>query len=173
MNLRISHLLTLTLAAVSVPCLAQAGTGSVTFYSIGLSARDELRDAVVPVGAFSFTGWLFDGDHRMAHAQPGRFLTFHLPAGVHKFTVPYRSKAPRKTALQLTVEDGGHYYVRLDAKYINGVILPIMFLDSGIQEVSSDQALQQAGKYKRIDLKRIDPSVRAELDASPSLPIEN
>ena len=48
---------TLALTAVAIPCLAQ--TGTVTFYSIGLSAKQQVKVAVVPVGTVPFTGWLF------------------------------------------------------------------------------------------------------------------
>ncbi len=174
MNLRVLHLLTPALLALSMPCFAQMGKGTVTFYSIGLSATDQLKDAVIPVGTGPFTGWLFDGVQKMAHAQRGRFITFHLTAGEHVFTVPYHSDRPGETALRLAVEDGGRYCVRLSAKYKSGSILvPLYWLDSQIEQVSCPQALTEAGSHKRIDLKRIDPAVRADLDNSPSFTIEN
>jgi hypothetical protein len=68
---------------------------------------------LIPVGTAPFTGWLFDGEQKVAHAQAGRFMSFRLVVGEHKFTVPYKSKGPGKTALHLKVENGGHYCVRL------------------------------------------------------------
>ena len=137
MNLHSSYLLPLVLAAIAMPCRAQ--TGRVTFYSIGLSAKQQVKDAVIPVGTAPFTGWLFDGSQRMMHAQSGRFMTFHLAAGEHQFTVPYHSSGPGKTTLHLRV-NGGHYCVRLSAKYVNTVVLPFRFLDSQVEQVSCQQA---------------------------------
>ena len=86
MNFTISHLLTLALIAAATSCIAQ--TGTVTFYSIGMSANEVVKDAVVPVGTAPFTGWLFDGNKRLAHFQRGRFVSFRLAEGEHQFTVP-------------------------------------------------------------------------------------
>ena len=172
MILRISRFLTLTLVAVAIPCLAE--TGTVTFYSIGLQAKQQLKDAVVPVGVAPFTGWLFDGNQKMAHAQRERFMIFHLAAGEHRFTVPYDSKGPGKTALHLEVEGGGHYCIRLSAKYKSGsLLLPVSFLNSQIEQVACQQALKEAGSYKSIDVKRVDPAVQTELESSPNFPKDN
>lgn len=167
MFLRVSHLLLLAFVAVEVPCFAQ--TGTVTFYSIRLSAKQEVKAAVVPVGTVPFTGWIFDGNQRLAHAQGGRFMSFHLAAGEHLFTVPYHSNHPGKTTLHLKIEANDHYCVRLSAKYISGSLLvPVAYVDSQIEEVSCQQALKEAGNFKPIDTKRIDPAVRTELESSTS-----
>lgn len=172
MNLPISHLLTLALIAAATPCIAQMGT--VTFYSIGLSAKDAVKDAVVPVGTVPFTGWLFDGDQRLAHVQRGRFVSFHLAEGEHQFTVPYHSNRPGKTVLNLKVESDGHYCVRLYAKYVSGsVLVPVAYFDSQIEQVSCQQALKEAGSYRPIDLKRVDPAAQTKLEDSPSFPTWN
>ncbi len=172
MNLPISHLLTLALLAAATPCIAQ--TGTVTFYSIGLSAKDAVKDTVVPVGTFPFTGWLFDGDQRLAHVQGGRFVSFHLAEGEHQFTVPYHSNRPGKTVLNLNVESDGNYCVRLYAKYVSvPVLAPVAYVDSQIEQVSCQQALKEAESYKPIDLTRVDPVAQTKLDSSPSFPKGN
>jgi photosystem II stability/assembly factor-like uncharacterized protein len=164
--------LTLALTAVAIPCLAQ--TATVTFYSIGLSAKQQVKVAVVPVGTVPFTGWLFDGNQRMAHAHRESFMTFHLAAGEHQFTVPYDSKGAGKTTLHLKVEDGGRYCIRMSARYKSGSpLVPLAFLDSQIEQVSCQQALKEAGDYKPIDVKRVDSAVRAEFESSPSFPKDN
>jgi hypothetical protein len=172
MNLRVSHLLLLVLIAATTPCFAQ--TGTVTFYSIGLSVKERLKDTIVPVGIVPFTGWLFDGDQRLAHAQGGRLMSFRVTAGEHQFTVPYHSNRPGKTVLHLKVESDGNYCVRLYAKYVSATALvPVMYVNSQIEQVSCQQASKEAGSYKPIDLKRVDPAVRAELENSSSFPKEN
>lgn len=173
MNLRVLLLLPLAFFAVAMPCPAQ--TGTVTFYSIALSAKQEIRDAVMPVGTAPYTGWLFDGDQRMAHAQRGRFMTFQLAAGEHQFTVPYHSNGLGKTTLHLKIEDGDHYCIRLSAKYLSGSpFLPVVaLLDSQIDLVTCQQALKEAGSYKPIEVKRVDPAVRKELESSLSFPNDN
>ncbi len=174
MNVRLLQLVALVLLAASGPCFAQTGTGTVTFYSPGLSTKEALKVTVVPAGTTTFTGWLFDGDQILAHVQRDRIFTFHLAAGEHKFSAPYGSKGPVKTPLHFTIEPGGHYCFRLSAKYKSGSILvPLAFLHSQIEEVSCQQAQQEAGGYKRIDLKRVDPAVRSELDGSSGFPNEN
>jgi hypothetical protein len=172
MNLRISHLLPLALIAAATPCFAQ--TGTVTFYSIGLSVKEAVKDSVIPVGTVPFTGWLFDGDQRLAHVQGGHLMSFRVTAGEHQFTVPYHSNRHGKTVLHLKVESGGNYCVRLYAKYVSATALvPVMYVDSQIEQVSCQQASTEAGSYKPIDIKQVDPAVRAELENSPSFPKDN
>ncbi len=106
-------------------------------------------------------------------------MSFQLPAGPHDFTVPYKSKGPGKKlcqpmdCLHVDVETGGHYCVRLSAKDTNMIVVPIMFLDSRIERVSCQEAVQEAGEFKRIDLNRVEPALRPELDASPKFPQTN
>jgi len=134
-----------------------------------------MKDSLVPVGTVPFTGWLFDGNQRLAHVQSGRLMGFHVAPGEHLFTVPYHSKRPgTKTVLNLKVEPEGKYCVRLYAKYVSGsVLVPIMYVDSHIEQVPCLQASKEAGSLKPIDVKRVDPAVRAELESSPSFPRDN
>jgi hypothetical protein len=156
-----------------------AQTGTVTFYSIDLSVKKQVKTALAPVGTVAFTGWLFDGDERLAHATRGRFMSFQLLAGPHDFTALYKAKGPGNKpcqsmdCLHLEVESGGHYCVRLSAKDKNMIVVPIVFLDSRIEQVSCQEASQEASKYKRIDLKRVEPPIRSALDASPDFPRQN
>jgi hypothetical protein len=170
---RISMMLPLALIAISMPCLAQ--TGIVTFYSTKLTAAQEIRDYFVPVGTGApFTGWVFDGKQKMVHAQGGRFMTFHLAAGEHQFSAHYHSKNAGTDVAHLNVKEGGHYCIRLSAKYVSGsVFAPIAFLDSQVQEVSCQHALEEAGSYKPIDAKRVDPALRTKFEPSPSFPKDN
>ena len=173
-----AYVLALALLGFVLPSGAQ--TGTVTFYSINLSIKKQVKTALAPVGTVPFGGWLFDGnDKRMAHASRGRFMSFQLPAGPHDFWAPYRSKGPGKEpcqplgCLHLDVESGRHYCVRLSAKDVNPIVVPLMYLHSRIEQVSCQEAFQEAGMYKRIDLKRIEPALRSVLDASPDFPREN
>jgi hypothetical protein len=170
-------LLAMAILGSVFPSSAQSGT--VTFYSIELSAKKQVAVALTPVGTVPFTGWLCDGDKRMVHATRGRFMSFQLPAGPHDFTVPYKSKGPGqkpcrpRDCLRLEVESGRHYCVRLSARDVNPIVVPIGFVDSQIEQVSCRDASQEAGKYRRIDLKRVEPALRPVLDASPDFPREN
>lgn len=169
----------LTLGFLGSVCPAAAQMGTITFYSIDVSAKKGVEIALTPVGTVAFTGWLFDGDKSLAHATRGRFMTFRIPAGPHNFTVPYKSKGPGKKpcrpvdCLHLDVESGTHYCVRLSARDVNPIVVPIMFLDSRIEQVSCKDAAREAGKYKQLDPKRVDPAVRSALDTSPDFPREN
>ena len=162
----------LAISCLALPVAAQ--TGTVTFYSYALTPKQQAKAAVVPVGTTSFTGWLYDGDRRMAHASRGRFMTFQLATGGHDFFTSYKSNRPGKTSLHLDVESGGHYCVRLSAKYVSPTPgLLIAFVDSKIEQISCQQAVQEAGDYKQIHPKRVETAVRAELDTSSTFPREN
>ncbi|HYL78517.1 MAG TPA: hypothetical protein VEU96_30270 [Bryobacteraceae bacterium] len=162
----------LAITCFVLPCAAQ--TGTVTFYSYALTPKQQAKAAVVPVGTASFTGWLYDGNKKMAHASRGRFMTFQLAAGGHDFVTSHKSNRPGKNSLHLDIESGGHYCVRLSARYVSPTPgLLIAFVESKIDQISCQQAVQEAGDYKRIDLKRVEPAVQAELDTSSTFPREN
>jgi hypothetical protein len=167
----------LALLAATIPASAQPGF--VTFYSISLSAKKQVKVALAPTGTVAFTGWLLDGDKKMAHATRGRFMTFQLPQGIHDFGAYYKVGDPRTRTcpavdcLHLNVESGKHYCVRLSAKDRNAIVVPIMFLDSRIEQVSCQVAFEEAGKYKQTDLKRVEPAFASTLDSSPEFPKDN
>ena len=156
-----------------------AQTGTVVFYSIDLSATKQVQTALAPVGTVAFTGWLFEDYQRVAHATRGRFMKFQVPTGPHNFSVPYKSTGPGTKpcqpmdCLHLEVEEGKEYCVRLSARDVNPIVVPIMLLDSRIEQVSCREASQEAGKYKPLDLKRVDPIFRSALDPSSNFPLEN
>src|SRR3984957_15344026 len=167
--MKMRPVLLLALAFLGFVFPSGAQTGTVTFYSINLSAKKQVKTALAPVGTVPFTGWLFDSDKRLAHATRGRFMSFDLPAGPHDCTVRYKSKGPGKKpcqpmdCLHLEVESGRHYCVRLSAKDVNPIVVPIMFVASRIQRAACREASQEAGEYKRIDLKRVEPALRSAL----------
>jgi hypothetical protein len=89
----------------------------VTFYSYALTVKQQLQAVAKEIGVTgSFTGWLYDGDKRMAHAARGRFMTFQVTAGDHDFKISFSSRRPGSEPLHLVIEAGKHYCVRLSAK---------------------------------------------------------
>jgi hypothetical protein len=166
------HLLTLALVATALPCCAQ--TGTVTFYSIEADTARQFADALIPFGKAPFTGLLYDGSQQMAHAHGGRFVTFRLSVGDHEFSASYRSLVPGDPSLHLNVEDGSHSCVRLSANYKSGsVVMPLAVFHSVIQQVPCSEALQEAGKYRPLEMKRVDATVRMKLESSPTFPEDN
>jgi hypothetical protein len=157
-------------AACAFPCAAQ--TGTVTFYSYATTVKEQVESAPGG-GTLSFVGWLYDGTRKMAHTSRGRFMTFKVSEGEHNFGITFSSKKPGKTSLPLMVESGKHYCVRLSAKNLTPLLVPIAVLDLKIQQVSCTQAVQEASTYKRIDLKRVEPALQADLDAAASFPQED
>jgi hypothetical protein len=145
------------------PCLAQ--TGTVTFYTPANSVKSATA-GLLPRSQQPFTGWLFDGPQRLAHVRSGRFITFHLAPGAHAFTVPWHSTRPGKDTLVINVEDGGQHCVRLSARMTNFELIPYERLNSQIEEVPCQQAQNEAAHLKAIDIKRVDPAVRGELDSA-------
>ena len=156
------------IAALSVtPCLAQ--TGTLTFYTPGNSVKSAAA-GVLPRSQQPFTGWLFDGSQPLAHVRPGRFMTFHLKPGAHSFTVPWHSTQPGKEPLVINVEGGVQRCIRLSAKMTNLEVAPFQWLNSEIKDVPCQRAQSEAAHMKPIDIKRVDPAVRAELDPAKTFP---
>ena len=160
------------IAVLSTAC-GRAQTGTVTFYSQSLSAKSEaasiLPKSEQPFGGLQ-GGWVFDGPQRLARVRMGRFVTFRLVPGEHSFideSFTGRSKKP----LVIDVNDGGHYCVRLFAKMINLEIYGQW--DNQIEEVPCQRAQREAVHLKPLDIKRVDPAVRAELDSETTFPVEN
>lgn len=151
-------------------CFAQ--TGTVVFYTPGNSVKS-VAAGLLPRSQQPFTGWLFDGPQRLAHVQASRFMVFHLHPGIHTFTVPWHSTRPGKDQLVINVEDGGQYCVRLSAKVTNFEVIPFEWLNSQIEEISCQQAQREAANMKPIQIKRVDPAVRTELDPGTTFPSES
>jgi hypothetical protein len=167
-----AHLLFLVAAFLVLPCAAQ--TGTVTFYSYAPTVKQQFKAMATRVGTGAFTGWLYDGDKKMAHVSRGRFMTFQLVSGGHQFSISYKSKRPSDTSLHLDVEPGRHYCVRLSAKFVGldpGALVGIV--NGKIEQMACSQAVQEAGDYKRIELKRVDSAFQAEFDASLTFPQGN
>jgi len=160
-------LVALIAALHAAPCFAQ--TGTVTFYTPGNSAKT-VATGFLPKSEQPFTGWLFDGSRRLVHVQPGRFISFRLNPGAHSFTVPWHSARPGKEALVINVEAGGEYCVRLYAKMTNFEVVPFQWMKSQIEETPCQRAQREAARMKPIEIKRVDPAVRAELDPATSFP---
>ena len=156
---------------LSVPsCFAQ--TGTVTFYTPGNTVKS-VAASLLPRSQQPFTGWLFDGTQRLAHVSPGRFMTFHIDQGEHTFTVPWRPTKPGKDHILINVESGGQYCVRLYAIMTNFEVIPYERSNSQIEEVPCQQAQREAAHMKPIEIKRVDPAVRAELDPATNFPSES
>jgi hypothetical protein len=162
--LRIALIAILSVAS----CLAQ--TGTVTFYSSGASAKN-VATAFVPKSEQPFGGlqggWLFDGPQRLARVRMGRFVTFHLNPGQHSFT-DAGPTGPSKKPLVIDVKDGGQYCIRLYAKMVNlGVYAQ---WENQIEEVPCQRAQREAAHLKPVEIKRVDPAVRAELYPATTFP---
>ena len=158
------RLLLLAITVLGPSCAAQIG--SVTFYSPPKTVKEGLKHSVSPAGEISFTGWLYDGDQKLAHASAGRFMTFHLAAGEHTFTVPWKPTGPGKTKLRLDIQEGAHYCVRLSAKYLSPVLVPAMRRDSQIKQIDCQAAAEESRTAKPLGEERVDPAMRSKLDAA-------
>jgi hypothetical protein len=169
MHLRTLFSFTVALVTFALPCCAQ--TGTVTFYFAQPGIGQEVADGVLPVGQVPFTGFLYDGSQRMARARGGRFVIFRLPVGEHQFSASYRSLDPGDPAVHLNLADGGSYCVRLSATSKSGSpFIPLGVAHSVIMQVPCDKALKEAGKYKALELKRIDPVASVKMVSSRTFP---
>lgn len=174
-RLNVKRLVWWCLVAAAFPvlsCVAQ--TGTVTFYSYAPSVKQQFKAIATRHSTGAFTGWLYDGEKRMARASRGRFMTFQLPSGGHEFSISYKSSRPSDTHLHLEIESGGSYCIRLSAKFIAldpGAVVGVV--KGKIDQIPCSQALQEAGDYKRIDLKRVDSAFLANLGVSLTFPQAN
>jgi hypothetical protein len=161
MNLLFRLALIATFSAVC--CRAQ--TATVTFYSQSFSVKSEaaafLPKSEQPFGGLQ-GGWVLDGPQRLARVRAGRFVTFHLNPGEHSFT-DEGPTGPSQKALAINIKDGGQYCVRLFAKMVNLGVYGQW--ENQIEEVPCQRAQREASHLKPIEIKRVDPAVRAELDS--------
>src|SRR5665213_2104236 len=167
-----AHLLFLAAAFQVVPCAAQ--TGVVTCYSYASGVKQQIKAVTTRVATSTFTGWLWDGDKKMAHASRGRFMTFQLLPGGHEFSVSYKSNRPGDNPLHLGIEPGGHYCVRLSAKAVAldpGAVFAIVH--GKIEQIACSLAVKEAGSYERIEIKRVEFAFQGELDTSSAFPPAN
>jgi hypothetical protein len=158
--------LVLVSAFLISPCFAQ--TGTVTFYSYGASVKDEIPGTLPTVRPF--TGWLFDGQQRLAHAQDGHFVTFRLAVGRHSFTAALDSGKPGKEPVLVDVRDGQHSCFHLYSKVELDQALLFVGLAGKVKQMPCRDAALGAGKPKPLEAKRIDPAALAEVDASAAFP---
>jgi hypothetical protein len=149
------------------PCFAQ--TGTVTFYTYGASVKTQPAGTLPTVRPF--TGWLFDGQQRLAHARDGRFVTFRLATGQHSFTARLDTDKPGSERVLIDVRDGKHYCIHLYSRVILNSALLFVGLDSRLEPVPCRKAAQELGKLKPLEAKRIDPAVLGEVDASVAFPV--
>jgi hypothetical protein len=158
--------LTLFAALSATSCLAQ--TGTVIFYTPGISVKSEAA-VFLPKSQQPFSGWLSNGPQRLAHFRPGRFAIFHMNPGAYSFTV-LDTPGPARGALVINVKDGSRHCVRLFARMINvGVYAQ---WDNQIEEVPCERAEREAAHLKPIGIKRVDPAARADLDSTTTFPSE-
>ena len=169
MNLQIRFLFTVAFVTFALPCYGQ--TGTVAFYFAQPGIGQQVTDGVLPFGKVPFSGFLYDGSQRMAHAKGGRFVIFRLPVGEHQFSASYRSLDPGDPAVRLNLTDGGFYCVRLSATYKSGSpFLPVGVAHSVIEQVPCARALKETGNYKSLEPKRIDPAASLNMVSSQAFP---
>ncbi len=147
-------------------------TGTVTFYTPGNSVKS-VSAGLLPRSQQPFTGWLFDGTQRLAHVSPGRFMTFHLDPGAHTFTVPWHSTKPGKDQLLINVKGGGQV---LRPALRNHDQLRIDSLGTAQQPDRRSSMSASAARSRPHEAhrnKRVDPSVRIELDPVTTFPSES
>jgi len=160
----------ISLVAALSATASLAQTGTVTFYSRGISAKSEAA-VFVPKSEQPFGGlqggWLLDGAQRLARVRAGRFVTFHLSPGEHSFT-DAGPTGPSKKPLVINVKDGGQYCVRLFAKMINLEVYAQW--ENQIKEVPCHQAQREVAHLKPVDVKNVEPAVRTEFDLSKTFP---
>ena len=85
----------------------------------------------------------------------------------------WHSSRPGKEPLVINVEGGGRYCVRLYTKMTNFEVIPYEHLNSQIEEVSCQLAQSETAHMSPIEIKRVDPAVRAEFAPTATFPNES
>lgn len=159
------------IAALFTACCS-AQTATVTFYSQSLSVKSGAAFFLLPKSEQSFGGlpggWVLEGPQRLARVRSGRFATFKLNPGEHSFTDS--NAAGTSKPVVINAKGGGQYCIRLFARMINMGVLSIW--ENQIAEVPCELARREAAHLKPINIKRVDPAVRAEFDTAPIFPGE-
>lgn len=162
-----SILLRVSLFAIflGTDCLAQ--TGTVTFYSPGISLKSEAEGMLPTKSQQPFDGRLLEGTQKIVQFRHGRFAVFHLNPGTHSFNLrgPEGSDAG---PLVIDVENGGQHCIRLFSKMMN---LGGFYVEKNqIEEVPCPQAQREAAHLKPIESKRVSTEARSELDPATTFP---
>jgi hypothetical protein len=159
----------LTASLFGTSCLAQTGTGTVAFYSQGLSWKSEAA-STLPYSHQPFDGRLFDGTQELAAFRHGRFAVFHVDSGSHSFILRGPEGAD-SDPFAINIEDGSRRCIRLFSKMSN---LAGIYLEKNyIEEVPCQQAQREAAHLKPIEAKRVPAPARTRLDPATSFPNES
>lgn len=97
-------------------------------------------------------------------------MAFDLRPGEHTFTVPWHATRAGKDKLVIDIEADHQYCVELYATLMNFELVPYQRFYSHMEEVPCQQALQESPHLGPIEVKRVDPAVRNELDPSTIFP---
>ena len=98
-------------------------------------------------------------------------MTLRLTAGGHDFAATYKSK-PKKPDLHLDVEPGRHYCVRLSQIILSPTVL-IGFVYTKVEEIPCQDAVEEAGRSQPLDPRRIELTVRGDVETSVTFPRKN
>ena len=52
-------------------------------------------------------------------------------------------------------------------------MVPVAYIDTKVEEIPCQQAIEEAGRSQPLDLKRIEPAVRGDVEISATFPREN
>jgi hypothetical protein len=160
--LLISLGLFLSLPALTRTCSAQ--TATVTFYSFRVTAKDALKDSFATKGTMPFAGWIYDGNLPIADMVQDRFLSIEVPSGPHVFSGGYNPKnATRNPELQINIQEGHSYCIRLNQRFTSSPFLPVMHTHAQIADVSCQQALKEVRNTKPLEVKRVQTRYRGML----------
>ncbi len=154
---------------VATPCMAQ--TAKVTFYSPTMTRKEAAKILTVPVGTEPFTGWIYETDKKLANIWIGQFVTFNFDPGKHTFSSSKQPAKSPKSALELDLQKGETYCVRVTMKYENTVVVPLMaFSQARFTQIPCAQAKQEAERLKPLAKKRVDKAALENWDLSQKFP---
>jgi hypothetical protein len=122
----------------------------VTFYSNNITARGGLPGHQ----AGAFKGRLFDEDRQLAFMEPGHFITFKVPAGLHTFSATnwMAKHATNGAHVTLDLAAGEHYFIQ--------ALVLSTYLGSTttyINKVTCEGAAQEAKHSKPLERNHLRP----------------
>ncbi len=153
---------------IATSCIAQ--TAKVTLYSPTMTRKEAIKDAIEPVGTMPFFGWIYDADKKLAKLWAGQFVTFSFDPGKHTFSPSKQPAKSPKGALELDLQKGESYCVRMTMKYESAVVFPLDFLQARFTQIPCAQAKQEAERLKPLAKKWVDKAAFENLDPSQKFP---
>ena len=169
-SLKDSLLLAAAIATLILAPYSVAQTGTVAIYSASFPAKDQAKVLLSPKSHAPYLGAVFDGDIKLASLSAGHFLALNVSAGQHNFTIKDQGRYATQSSVSVNVQPGQLYCLRTKISTVNVYVIPTISPRKSIEEVNCQQALQESLNSRPVEMKRIEVTIRSQVDPTTSFP---